>query len=351
MTLSDKSKPVLVTGATGYVAGWLVNRLLDDGYTVHAGVRDPANAEKLKYLNELAEQAPGQIRYFESDLLETGSYAEGMRDCNVVFHTASPFTLDVDDPQKQLIDPAYLGTRNVLEQANKTQSVRRVVVTSSTTAIFGDNIDMRLSKTGMISEEDWNTSSSLTHQPYSYSKTLAEREAWKIVAAQDRWELVTINPSFVVGPGINPFATSETFTLFKQFGDGSAKPGVPDYPIGVVDVRDVANAHMAAAFSSTAQGRYIACGCDTSLIAMANILREHFGDSYPFPRRTLPKWLIWLAGPLFNKSLTRKIISKNVGIPLAIDNNKSIRELGMSYRPLASSVTELFQQLLDNDMA
>ena len=62
----------------------------------------------------------------------------------------------------------------------------------------------------------------------------------------------------------------------------------------------------------------------TSFFDIAVALREHFGDSYPFPRRILPKGMVWLMGPLFNKALTRKIVSRNVGRPLVIDNSKSI---------------------------
>ena len=62
----NTSAPVLVTGATGYVVGWLVKRLLDEGFTVHAAVRDPAKTEKLKYLNRLAEHSPGNIQYFKA---------------------------------------------------------------------------------------------------------------------------------------------------------------------------------------------------------------------------------------------------------------------------------------------
>jgi dihydroflavonol-4-reductase len=162
-------------------------------------------------LNALNDKASGILRYFETDLLDEGSYAKAMQDCEVVFHTASPFTRDVEDPQKDLIDPAQLGTRNVLEQANTTGSVKRVVVTSSCAAIYGDNADLNEVESDRFAEADWNSSSSLEHQPYSYSKTLAEREAWKIAEAQDRWRLVVVNPSLVVGPGINPFATSESF--------------------------------------------------------------------------------------------------------------------------------------------
>ena len=260
-----------MTGATGYVAGWLVKKLLEDGATVHACVRDPSNRDKLKYLDAIAAETPGTIRYFGSDLMEEGSYADAMQDCAVVFHTASPFTLSVDDPQKELIDPAVRGTRNVLETANRTETVRRVVVTSSLAAIQGDNVDIEKKPNGKFTEEDWNESSSLEHMPYAYSKTLAEREAWAIADAQDRWSLVTINPSFVIGPGIHAFATSETFDTFRKLADGTGKMGIPALYMCAVDVRDVADAHIAAGFTPGAAGRYIASAHDTSLVEFARL--------------------------------------------------------------------------------
>ncbi|MDP4965141.1 MAG: NAD(P)H-binding protein, partial [Salibacteraceae bacterium] len=78
MTTIDKTKPVLVTGATGYLAGWIVKKLLDDGITVHAAVRNPDKKEKLAHLDALAAKAPGSIKYFKADLLNEGSYAEAM---------------------------------------------------------------------------------------------------------------------------------------------------------------------------------------------------------------------------------------------------------------------------------
>src|SRR3954467_14576778 len=60
----DTSVPVLVTGATGYVAGWIVKGLLDAGVTVHAAVRDPHNTGKVQHLLDLADQSPGALRLF-----------------------------------------------------------------------------------------------------------------------------------------------------------------------------------------------------------------------------------------------------------------------------------------------
>ena len=339
--------PVMVTGATGYVAGWIVKRLLDEGLTVHAPVRDPEDPEKLKYLNALAEHAPGRIAYFKADLLEEGSYEGAMQGCGTVFHTASPFVVNVRDPQKELIEPALLGTRNVLETANRTPSVRRVVLTSSCAAIYGDNADLANTADGVFTEQDWNRTSSLEHQPYSYSKTLAEKEAWRICEAQDRWDLVVVNPSLVIGPGINPRGTSESFNLIRQLGDGTMKAGAPDWAMGVVDVRDLAQAHLRAAFTPSAKGRHIASGHDTSFPEMAKALSVRFGDAFPFPKRILPKWLIWLVGPMTTPGMTRKMVSLNVGHPWRADNGKSVREMGMTYRPMETSIGDFFQQMID----
>ena len=184
----DKTKPVMVTGATGYVAGWLVKRLLEDGITVHAAVRNPDNKHKTQHLDKLASELPGNIKYFKSDLMQEGSYAEAMEGCELVFHTASPYTLDVKDPQKELIEPALNGTKNVIEQANKTESVKRVVLTSSCAAIYTDANETAKAPNGELTEEIWNTTASLDYQPYSYSKTLAEKAAWNIAGKQDRWD-------------------------------------------------------------------------------------------------------------------------------------------------------------------
>ena len=122
-------------------------------------------------------------------------------------------------------------------------------MTSSCAAIYGDNADLKSTPNGVFTEDVWNTTSSLKHQAYSYSKTVAEQEAWRINKAQSHWDLIVINPSLVLGPAINPDGvTSESFNIVKQLGDGTAKQGAPRMGIGVVDVRDVAQAHFNAGF-------------------------------------------------------------------------------------------------------
>jgi dihydroflavonol-4-reductase len=342
----DTSKPVLVTGGTGYIAGWVIQRLLDAGFTVHATVGNASNTDRLAYLQDMADASPGTLRFFEADLLKPGSFADGMAGCSTVFHIASPYIIEVKDPQRELVDPALNGTRNVLEQANATPSVTRVVVTSSCAAIYGDAADLDDTPNGVFTEEVWNTSSALDHQPYSYSKTVAEREAWKIAEAQDRWKLVTINPAGVFGPGTRIHGGAESFSILEQMGDGTFAAGLADLNLGIVDVREVADAHMAGAFLPEASGRYILSGHDSGFVEMARVLREAF-PSYPVGSRVLPKWLLWLVGPFVNGAFTRKVVSRNIGLPWKADNSKSRRELGIQYRPLKDTLTEHFQQMVD----
>lgn len=339
--------PVLVTGATGFVAGWLVKRLLEEGFTVHAAVRDPSNQAKTAHLTALADQLPGQIKLFAADLLVEGSYGEAMKDCAVVFHTASPFTFKFSDPQRDLVDPAVKGTRNVLETANHTPSVERVVVTSSCAAIFGDNADIAAAPGAVLTEEIWNTTSSLTRQPYAFSKVEAEKAAWEMAKAQSRWRLVTVNPSFVMGPTVSGDSTSESHSFLRQFGDGTMKTGAPPFEIGMVDVRDVAEAHMRAGFLETAHGRHIVSAETVSFLKLGQILRGHFGDRFPLPTRALPKWLLWLVGPMIDKTVTRQMVASNMGLPWRADNSKSRLELGLEYHPVSTAVIEMFQQLID----
>jgi dihydroflavonol-4-reductase len=346
MTTFPTDAPVLVTGATGYVAGWLVKELLDAGRTVHAAVRDPDDTRKTTHLQDVAATSPGTLRFFKADLLNEGSYAQAMAGCATVFHTASPFTVSVRDPQRELIDPAVKGTRNVLEEAARTPDVKRVVVTSSCAAIYTDAIDCAKAPGGVLTEDIWNTTASLDYQPYSYSKTLAEKEAWKIAGAQDRFKLVTVNPSLVIGPALNDRPTSESFNIVRQMGDGTMKRGAPKLGLGVVDVRDLARAHMEAGFRKDADGRHIISGHNTNILELGKALIEKYGDHYPVPRQSLPKWIVWLVGPIVG-DISRKFVTNNVDVKWRADNSKSKRALGVTYRPMKTSMEEMFQQMID----
>ena len=340
---------VLVTGANGYVASWIVKKLIDEGHTVHATVRDINDTSKTVHLKSLEKGSSGKLKIFEADLLIDDSYKASMQGCSVVFHTASPFRLDIKDPQKELIDPALRGTENVLTTANKISSVNRIVLTSSVAAMYSDSSECKNYKNNELTESAWNTTASLSYQPYSFSKTLAEKKAWKIQSQQNKWELVVINPSLVLGPFINSKdATSESFKIIKQIGDGTFKKWIPKMGIGLVDVRDVAKAHYLAAFSKNANGRYITCAHNTDLLEVSKELHSLFGERYKIPTEPAPKWLIWLLGPFLNKALTRKYISNNLNHTFKASNQKIKKELTMDFRPMKETLNDTFQSLIDS---
>jgi len=340
-----KDKPVLVTGATGYLAGWVVKQLLEQGHTVHAAMRSPDNTEKTKNLTEMANATSGNIKFFKSDLLDEGSFTEAMHGCELVIHTASPFIRIVKDPQRDLVNPAVNGTKNVLNSVNQTSSVKRVVLTSSCASIYGDTIDAEQVPNKTFTEEHWNTTSSVKDKPYSYSKVEAEKAAWELAKAQERWDLVVINPSLIVGPATNPQSNFESKRILKQFGDGSMKAGAPEFYIGAVDVRDVAEAHVKAGFIPEANGRHILSENTYSFLQLADALRGKFGNDYPLPKKQLPKWLVWLAGPM--SGLSRPFVSKNIGHPLYFDHSKAEKELGIQFNPASDAIVEFFEQMVE----
>lgn len=339
----DTSKPVLVTGATGFVAGWIIRLLLERGATVHATLRDPGDTDRVRHLTDIVGSSPGTLNLFRAELLNVGDFAAPMAGCGVVLHTASPFKSVVEDPQRDLIDPAVQGTRNVLQQARDTASVTRVVLTSSCAAIYTDAADCIDAPGGILTEAVWNTTASLDHQPYSLSKTLAEQEAWRI-AQGAAFRLVAVNPALIMGPAVGGKPTSESFDIMRRAGKGEFKQGCPRLGLGIVDVRDVARAHLAAAFLPGVEGRNIVVGHNTDLLSALLTLQLKYGHSHPLPRRAVPKALLWLLAPKLG--LTRKFVSRNVNVPWRADNAKGRRELGLTYRPLSSTMEDMFQDMI-----
>ena len=111
---------------------------------------------------------------------------------------------------------------------------------------------------------------------------------------------------------MNPKSTtSESFDLLRQIGDGTLKHGIPNIGVGAVDVRDLADIHIAAGFTPEAEGRHIASGHNTGFLEIAQLLNDDYGANYKIPKRSVPKFLLMLIGPLINKALTRKYIRNN----------------------------------------
>ena len=340
--------PVTVTGATGYVASHVIHELLQRGATVHGTVRNLSDEKKAAHLGRMGEELPGTLKLFQADLLQEGSFKEAIAGCEVVIHTASPFVLGKPkDPQATLVDPALKGTRNVLEIVNATDSVKRVVLTSSTTAIFGDAEDCE-ARGGILTEEHWNETSTIKHGPYQYSKKVAEAEAWNLAKGQQRWNLVTINPGFVMGPSLTSRNDSSSIDFLLNLINGKFANGIWQFYTPWVDVRDVAFAHVEAAIRPDAEGRYILSCEEIGVLEVVAGLNADMPGKLKLPKRTISKSMAYMIGPLMGFSW--KYVSRNVDIPVNMDNSRSIEHLGIIYRPLRVTMREHVEQLIQDGL-
>jgi len=194
--MSSTTKRVCVTGASGYLASYIVKLLLERGYFVHATVRDPNNQEKNSHLTSLPG-AKERLILFKADLLEEGSFDAALKDTEGVFHVASPvFFVGEED---EIVTPAVKGTLNVLRSVEKFPKIKRVVFTSSVVAVTYNG--GKLPNTHAYTESDW---SDIEFQRkgnlwYPLSKTLAEQAAWDHMKNTKAFSLVVINPSLIIG--------------------------------------------------------------------------------------------------------------------------------------------------------
>lgn len=340
----ETDKPILLTGASGYMASWIAHYLLEQGHTVHATVRDRHDTHKMGHLDILDRKHPGKLVLFEADLLDMGSFAEAMQGCGIVIHTASPFKIRVKDPQKELIEPALQGTRNVLQTVNEIPTVQRVVLTSSLAAVMGDAREVEDTTNGVLTEDNWNLSSDLRNQPFAYSKTLAEKEAWRINQEQERWHLVVLNPAFILGPSISSRLDGTSTNFVRQLVNGTFRSGVPDLTYGIVDVRDVARAHLLAASLPEARGRHILSAETCKMIELSGEIKAFFGNKYPLPKRQTAQWWTYLSA-LFRGTYSWKFLRRNLGYTFELDSSYSVTDLHMEYRPVRETLVDQVKDL------
>jgi len=345
---SSAPATVLVTGGSGYLASWIVKLLLEEGKVVHTTIRSKNERRKYDHLTRLGLQFPGRLTIYEADLLQPGSFDEATAGCSVVIHTASPFKISgVKNPRKELIEPAVEGVRNIFGSIRKSVTVRRIVLTSSIAAIYGNAIESKSIVGKSFNEERWNSTSSLTDLPYSYSKTLAEKEAWKLAGETPGVSLAVINPGFILGPSLSRRTDSTSIRLMRQLTSGFFRLGVPRGTQAIVDVRDVALALVRAAFASQVSGRHIAAPHSIDFLEIARAIRNKY-PRLPLPSRYMPTWIFYIVGPLAGYSPS--FIRKNFGYDLRFDNSRIINELGIRFRPWEETILGHVEQLLNDGL-
>ncbi|HEU4426053.1 MAG TPA: aldehyde reductase, partial [Pilimelia sp.] len=306
---------VLVTGATGFIAGHCIQELLTHGYAVRGTVRNLATAH-VAHLRALARRTGGSLELVEARLDADGGWAEAVDGCTYVWHVASPNPSEVPADEDELIRPAVDGTLRVLRAAAASGTVRRAVLTSSIDAIRHghDQPGERV-----YTEADWSNVE--RSDPYPKSKVYAERAAWDFVK-DHRMELVTIAPGLVLGPLLRAERTTSIEVVRLLLAREMFL--VPRIGFAVVDARDIATAHRLAMETPEAAGnRYICAGEHMWTGDIAAVLAAEFGPrGYRVPTRPLPYWLMWI-GARFNKTI--RLALGYVGVPALVSADKAKR--------------------------
>eukprot|EP00877_Chromochloris_zofingiensis_P011157 jgi/Chrzof1/6295/Cz18g00160.t1 len=317
-------KTACVTGATGYVASELVKQLLERGYNVKATIRCPPDSPKVKHLVKLPERLPGKLQLHQVSDVQHPSPAldEAVAGCQYVFHVASPFKFD-GNPQLDIVDPAVKGTTTVLRAAAQVkQPGQRVVVTSSVCAIHDQNATQVPGSGDKYSEADWNQVSTIDKEGYWVSKVESERVAWQL-ATELGLDLVTILPNFVLGPVFADNMMSISIGFMKEFLEA---PGgkVPSGNWTGEDVRDVAVAHILAAETPTATGRYI---ISQPFSISARFITGLIKEKYPEAAAVLPD-------------------GDDAPIKHMIDISKVQKDLGLELTPVEDTLLDMADSLL-----
>lgn len=284
---------ILVTGGSGFIAGHCILQLLQQGYLVRTSVRSLDRENAVRAMLERAGMVQGdRLTFVAADLMREDEWADAAAHVDFVLHVASPVQPGQVDDEDDLIVPAREGTLRVLRAA-RDAGVKRVVLTSAFHAVsWGWPHDDHI-----FTEEDWTVLDGPGVDAYGKSKTLAERAAWDFIAAQgNSMELCTMLPVAVMGPVMGDVVSGANHVIQRMLtGD---MPGLPNLFIPIVDVRDVARAHILAMTNPHSAGRRVLLsnGRALAMKEIASIIRAELGDTAKrVPSRSIPDFIMRFA--------------------------------------------------------
>jgi len=258
-----KGSTVAVTGSAGFIGSWVVKLLLSKGYRVRACVRDVNDSKKTDFLKAMPAYASGRLTLHSANLDEAGCFDEIFQGCQGVCHVSHVSTYDDQDYVKMVCD-------HIIESVNNSQSVNRVIVTSSIAAVLSEADIFELERRPVCYEDRYpdelNPKRTAERQGYSMGKVLAQRAFSDAAQKNGTWDAVTCCPADNVGPilsahqkDMGPWQHNiETMLLGKYFQNGAYRPWM------TVDVRDDAACHIGLLESVAVSNgeRYIAWSTD-----------------------------------------------------------------------------------------
>lgn len=331
---------VLVTGGSGYIGAHTIVALAAAGHEVRTTVRSLTKEPAVRAALTVGGCTPGdRLSFAAADLTQDAGWAEAVAGCDYVLHVASPFPPAIPKDENELIVPAREGALRVLRAA-RDAGVKRVVLTSSFAAVGYGHAE----RDTPFDETTWTNVDGPGIQPYTKSKTLAERAAWDFIAREGgALELSVVNPVGVIGPVFSDDLSTSIY-LVKRLLDGDV-PGAPKLKFGLIDVRDVADLHLRAMTDPAAKGeRFLAVGGPfLAMIEISKILRERLGDrAKRVPTWEVPNFVVRLMS-LWDPTVAQ--ITPELGKNRNATSEKAKRVLGWAPRSNEQSIVDTAESL------
>ena len=341
MSIAPKSTTVLVTGGSGYVAGWMIVGLLRQGYRVRATLRSLKREEKVRAAIGRLVDASDRLAFLTADLLSDLGWDEAVANCDTVFHVASP--MGQGEPKADLVRPAREGTGRVLRAASR-HHVRRFVYTSSVVAAQAPSIPGELQP--RTDETTWTNAQRKGLGEYARSKTLAERMAWDFIQQDSSgMTLATILPGMILGPVMADGVSGSLEVVFRLLK--GKLPAIPHIGFAITDVEDLVDLHLRAMTSpEAANQRFLGVGDFLWMSEIAATLREHLGSSASaVTTRSLPDFVLRLAAVFQHEA---RFMAPMLGKRREFDVSKAESLLDWVPRPSKQAVIDCAESMQRN---
>lgn len=334
------TRTILVTGGTGFIAGAIIDQALAGGKVVHTTVRNKARNEPR--LRARWPQARDRLLVVEANLENDAGWAEACAGCDGIAHVASPFPLSVPRDADELVIPAREGALRALRFARAAGAARFVLTSSAAAIAYGHGPGK-----ARFDHTDWTVLENPAVPPYHRSKTVAEKAAREWVAANaPDMAFCSVNPVAVLGPVVNG-DLSTSIELVRKLMTG-AIPALPDVGFGIIDVRDVARAHLLAldAPADTVRDERLPLQARFMwLTEVAEVLRSRTPDlARKVVRRKLPDIVVTLLAPLLTEL---KQVKSELGRTRDVSGEHARRVLGMDYIPAEDSIAATARSLVE----
>ena len=318
---------VLVTGVSGYLGLHVAKVLIERGYQVRGTVR---SLSKEPSVREALGVTDGSLSFAECDLTSDQGWKEALTGVDAVIHVASPFILKEPKDEQEYLKPAVEGTLRVMQFARDAR-IKKVVATSTYLTMAGHM------SSGSFGPGDFTPFDDPTINAYIRSKIAAEQALWDFVRRQNaEMRVSTIHPGAILGPPLGKGDAGTSVSTISAMISGST-PGIPPISVPMVDVRDVAEAHvLALEFEGANNKRYVAAHSEPiSYLEVATTLRS--AGYSKVPGKEIPEGLIRVLG-IFNREL--RSMKAFLGKSVHADTSQTATDLNWSPRSISETILD-----------